>query len=213
MFKRLIVTLFLLTSAFTVCAEETAKQMPETPAKERLQANDNGHWLEAYQDDPELFSFDGYRIQRYRSPTPEQSRYALTLDTQGLQQQLTSQPETLLLDVQPLPWNGTFIHPKERRQHIPGSTWLPNVGLGELDESWAYYYQFHLQRITAGDKHHPIVLYCRADCWMSWNAIQRAAEWGYTQLFWYRDGTDAWLENELETVLAEPIPFPVTGNQ
>ena len=27
---------------------------------------------------------------------------------------------------------------------------------------------------------------------MSWNAAKRAAEWGWRQVLWYRDGTDGW---------------------
>ncbi len=160
----------------------------------------------------ELFSFEGYRIQRYRSPTPPHSEYSITLDTQDVIEILKEQPETVLLDVQPLPWSGTFIHKKERRKHIPGSTWLPNVGLGELESTWSEYYQYHLERLTNKNKQHPIILYCRADCWMSWNAIKRAAAWGYTGLYWYRNGTDAWLENENEVVIATPEPFPLVIN-
>ncbi len=38
----------------------------------------------------------------------------------------------------------------------------------------------------------PFVFYCLANCWMSWNAAKRAASWGYTRVYWYRDGTDGW---------------------
>lgn len=170
------------------------------------------HWLENFQEDPELFSFDGYRIQRYRSPTPEHSKFATTLSTEDVQTLLVEQPQAILLDVQPLPWNGLFIHKKVRRKHIPGSVWLPNVGLGELEDDWSDYFSHHLSKLTKGNKQTPIVLYCRADCWMSWNAIKRAAEWGYNNLYWFRDGTDAWRENELEMVIAEPEPFPIKTN-
>lgn len=29
---------------------------------------------------------------------------------------------------------------------------------------------------------------------MAWNAVQRAAKLGYTQLHWYPEGTDGWVE-------------------
>ncbi|WP_420598263.1 rhodanese-like domain-containing protein [Neptuniibacter sp.] len=183
--------------------------MLSLPSLGGAQESSSGHWLEGYQDDFELFSFDGYRIQRYRSPTPSHSEYAQTLNTEGVISLVDKVPEVVLLDVQPLPWSGEFIHKKnERRKNIKGSTWLPNVGLGELELSWSEYYQKHLERLTNKNKSHPIILYCRADCWMSWNAIKRAAEWGYTTLYWYRDGTDAWLEAEKEVIVATPEPFP-----
>ena len=50
----------------------------------------------------------------------------------------------------------------------------------------------------------PVVFYCLADCWMSWNATKRAARWGYTQLYWYRDGTDGWEAAALPTEEATP---------
>jgi rhodanese-related sulfurtransferase len=29
---------------------------------------------------------------------------------------------------------------------------------------------------------------------MSWNAAKRALEYGYTNVMWFRDGTDGWQE-------------------
>ena len=39
---------------------------------------------------------------------------------------------------------------------------------------------------------------------MSWNAVKRAASFGYTRLYWYRDGTDGWEAAQLP--LAEATP-------
>ena len=158
------------------------------------------------EDSFELFNIEGYRLLRYRSPTPQHSDYAKTLSTESLLALLDSKLPIALLDVQPLPWNRVFIQ-KEPRLHIPGSVWIPNVGRGELEQEWESYFRVHLQKVTKGDKHYPIVIYCRADCWMSWNALKRANAWGYSNLFWYRNGSDGWLENELETVVAKPEPF------
>lgn len=166
------------------------------------------HWLQQFQDDDELFSLDGYRLFRYRSPTPKKAEGGVTIDTDTLQEMLTSATPPALLDVQPLAWNNVFIQ-KEQRQHIPGSTWIPNVGLGEIDDDWAEYFRFHLHRQSQGNTSYPIVIYCRADCWMSWNAVKRAAEWGYSNLYWYRNGTDAWRDREKAMVPAVPQPFPV----
>jgi PQQ-dependent catabolism-associated CXXCW motif protein len=61
-----------------------------------------------------------------------------------------------------------------------------------------------LERVTGGDRDRAIVLYCIADCWMSWNATRRAHRYGYRNLFWYKHGTDGWAEHGLELVEAEP---------
>ncbi len=37
-----------------------------------------------------------------------------------------------------------------------------------------------------------VILYCLANCWMSWNAAKRALSLGYSNVAWYREGTDGW---------------------
>jgi len=53
-----------------------------------------------------------------------------------------------------------------------------------------------------------IVMYCQADCWMSWNAAKRALSFGYSNIAWYPDGTDGWERANLPTVEAQPKPRP-----
>ncbi|WP_415888274.1 rhodanese-like domain-containing protein [Neptuniibacter sp. SY11_33] len=156
--------------------------------------------------DFELFSAEGYRLFHYRSPTPLKSLHGKTLSTEDVIRLLETGNKPIFVDVQPIPWNRVFIQ-KEPRLHIPGSLWLPNVGFGELDDDWSEYFQSNLERLTNGDKSLPVIIYCTADCWMSWNALKRASEWGYTNLLWYRNGSDGWIEHDLETSIATPEPF------
>jgi PQQ-dependent catabolism-associated CXXCW motif protein len=100
--------------------------------------------------------------------------------------------------------------PSETRLHIPGSTWLPNVGKGKLTPRIDSYFRDNLRLLTGGDHDQPLVFYCVADCWMSWNAVQRAHSYGYRQLYWYRDGTDGWVAAGIEVVAAEPVPLQVS---
>ncbi|KAA0876399.1 rhodanese-like domain-containing protein [Nitrincola tapanii] len=153
------------------------------------------------------FSAEGYRIGFYRSPTPEQAEGGQRIELDALQALLLERPDTTLIDVQPTTWReGIFIYP-EGRQTLPGSTWLPNVGWGESEEHWQEYFAKHLYRLSQGQRDHPIVIYCTADCWMSWNAVKRAANWGYTQLFWYSEGSDGWYEAGLPWVKVDPEPW------
>ncbi|MES9970427.1 MAG: rhodanese-like domain-containing protein, partial [Candidatus Thiodiazotropha sp.] len=72
----------------------------------------------------------------------------------------------------------------------------------ELDN----YFKENLQRLTKGDKNRMIVIYCLADCWMSWNAAKRAAmEYGYMNTYWYPDGTTGWEAAELPLENSQPI--------
>ena len=163
---------------------------------------------ETMTDNSELFSIDGYRLFHYRSPTPEQHEQATTLSTAQLVSLLKTSPKPALLDVQPLLWRAGFFIQTSPRQHIPGSLWTPNVGQGELNDVWSNYFADGLQKITQGNKAYPLVIYCTADCWMSWNAVKRAGEWGYTQLYWYRDGSDGWQEADLPTTIGQPESLP-----
>jgi len=91
---------------------------------------------------------------------------------------------------------------------IPGSLWLPDVGRGALSLALEGFFQRALEAATDGDKDAEIVFYCLADCWMSWNATKRAASWGYTRLYWYREGTDGWEAAKLPIEDREPVRAP-----
>jgi len=155
-----------------------------------------------------LFSADGYRASLYRSPTPATADVARTVDTAQVQALLQQQPPALLIDVYKRPFlNGQFID-SEAHANLPGSHWLANTGDGALDDQWSGYFSRHLQRLSGGDRQHPIVFYCRSDCWLSWNAVKRATALGYSRLYWYRDGLDAWENAGLPVVAATPEAFP-----
>jgi rhodanese-related sulfurtransferase len=41
----------------------------------------------------------------------------------------------------------------------------------------------------------PIVFFCEGvGCWESYNAALRAEKMGFTRVYWYRGGLDAWKE-------------------
>jgi len=155
-----------------------------------------------------LFSADGYRTSLYRSPTPTHIEVAQIIDTQGLQALLQAPPKPLLIDVYRRQWlQGRFID-SEPHANLPGSHWLANTGDGELSPEWQRYFSRYLQQLSSGNLQQPLVFYCRADCWLSWNAVKRAAALGYTSLYWYRDGLDAWEGAGLPVVAAQPEAFP-----
>jgi PQQ-dependent catabolism-associated CXXCW motif protein len=86
--------------------------------------------------------------------------------------------------------------------------WLPDVGRGALTPQLEAYFRDHLDAATKGRRDVAVVFYCRADCWMSWNATKRAAGWGYSRLYWYRDGTDGWEAAKLPMEEREPVSQP-----
>lgn len=155
-----------------------------------------------------LFSAEGYRTSLYRSPTPNQLDGAQIIDTPTLQHLLEQTPRPVLVDVYRRQWlQGRFIE-DEPHANLPGSLWLANTGDGELSAPWQAYFARHLQQASAGRLEQPLVFYCRSDCWLSWNAVKRAAALGYKTLYWYRDGLDAWQAANLPVSPAQPEPFP-----
>ncbi len=161
-----------------------------------------------------LFNEQGYRIKSYRRATPEVAPAGQRLDTAGLQR-LISERSPILIDVQAItlrPETAEFGFtwlPSAPRYHIPGSTWLPNVGYGELKPLMFDYLVQNLERLSGGDKSRPMVFYCVLDCWMSWNVVRRAADLGYSNLYWYPEGSDGWRDAGLELVEATPYPLSV----
>ena len=93
-----------------------------------------------------------------------------------------------------------------RRENIPGSVWLANVGYGALSGEMESYFRHSLEELTGGDVGRVLVFYCDRDCWMSWNAAKRAIAFGYARVHWYPDGTQGWTEAGLPRAETTPRP-------
>jgi PQQ-dependent catabolism-associated CXXCW motif protein len=155
---------------------------------------------------------DGYRLEDYRAPTPATLRGARVIGTAEAETIWRSHTASFVdvLPRAPRPRDlpaGTVWHDKPRA-NIPGSVWLPDTGYGELAPSMAGYFAKGLEKATHGDHARILVLYCLADCWMSWNAARRAQSLGYSNVAWYREGTDGWLAAGLPLEDATPEPRP-----
>ena len=154
-----------------------------------------------------------FRLEMYRAPTPQCVPNGITINTQQLQQLIKQSPQPVLIDVLSIlsrpntDFGETKWLPNKPRQSLPNSVWLPNVGYGTLDQEMQRYFKSQLDQLTDGDKHKPLVFFCIADCWMSWNALQRAFDYGFTHLYWYKNGTDGWEENGLPIQIIEPVPL------
>jgi PQQ-dependent catabolism-associated CXXCW motif protein len=154
----------------------------------------------------------GYRMQDYRSPTPATLAGARVLSTQEAQA-LWEKHAAVFIDVLPAPPRprglpaGTLWRPKQRRD-IPGSIWLPDVGYGALAPPMADYLARNLARASGGRRDAPLVFYCLANCWHSWNAAKRAVALGYTHVAWYPGGTDAWAAAGLPLAPCTPAARP-----
>ena len=155
---------------------------------------------------------DSYRMDDYRAPVPATVAGSVVLDTAAAHE-LWESGDAVWIDVLPAPRRpenlpaSALWMPLPRRD-IPGSLWLPDIGRGALSPELEGYFREHLEAAIKGRRDAPVVFYCLADCWMSWNAAKRAAEWGYKRVYWYPDGTNGWEAAKLPTADAEPIAGP-----
>lgn len=160
--------------------------------------------------DSPLFDPEGYRIAELLAPVPETCPGTETVDTERVQA-LLANGDAVAVDVLPAPPRPADLDPgalwlPPPRHNIPGSVWLPNVGYGRLSSDLERYLAHSLQRISAGDKGRKLIVYCRADCWMSWNVAKRVAALGYTRVYWYPDGTTGWEAAGLPLAPSRPVP-------
>jgi PQQ-dependent catabolism-associated CXXCW motif protein len=154
----------------------------------------------------------GYRTEDYRAPVPDTLAGARVLSTKDAES-IWRDKSGVFIDVLPRPPKppnlprGTVWRDKPRF-NIPGSVWLPDTGYGALAAATEDYLRQGLARATGGNRASLIVVYCQADCWMSWNAARRALSFGYSNVAWYPDGTDGWQQANLPTSEAQPEPRP-----
>ena len=92
------------------------------------------------------------------------------------------------------------------RLNIPGSIWLPDTGYGALAAPTETYLRQGLAHATGGNRQAQLVIYCQADCWMSWNAAKRALSFGYANVAWYPEGTDGLERADLPLDQSQPEP-------
>jgi PQQ-dependent catabolism-associated CXXCW motif protein len=138
----------------------------------------------------------GYRMDDYRTPTPETVAGGVVLDTDAAYE-LWKSGSAVWIDVLPAPRRPANLPISALWMPVPhrdiaDSLWLPDIGRGALSPELETYFRDHLEAATRGHRDTAIVFYCLVDCWMSWNAAKRAASWGYTRVYWYPDGTDGW---------------------
>jgi PQQ-dependent catabolism-associated CXXCW motif protein len=160
----------------------------------------------------EPFEPEGYRTDNYRAPVPVTLAWARVLTTAEAEAiwRATSGAFIDVLPRAPKPKNlpaGTVWRDAPRKD-IPGSIWLPDTGYGALPPSMDDYFQRGLAGASRGDKAALLVIYCLADCWMSWNAAKRALAYGYSNVAWYPEGTDGWEHAKRPTEEVQPEPRP-----
>lgn len=120
----------------------------------------------------------------YHAPTPREIPGGKVIRTVELKQLLDSRSDVVVVDVLDL---------KESRATISGAAWMSGAGNAPLYAAEKARFAAAMARLTGADKGRTVVFLClNPECWLSYNAALHAIEAGYTNVHWFRGGTDAW---------------------
>ena len=155
---------------------------------------------------------EGFRLDNYNAPVPATLQGARTIDAPALAAAMAE--GAIAIDVMPAPRRPPSM-PQDRpwlpvqRMHVPESLWWPDVGRGVISPALDRWFRARLAAVTGEDKGKAIAFYCKADCWMSWNAAKRAISYGYRNVLWFPGGAEAWADAgyQLQPATAEDVPL------
>jgi PQQ-dependent catabolism-associated CXXCW motif protein len=133
---------------------------------------------------------------QYEGATPTRVQGATTITTRALHDMIGEIPPPVLIDV----LDG------QQTQSLPGAIWLPRAGRGiDLADDTHARLKSSLDVLAGGEKGCKLVFFCLSrTCWLSHNATVRAVALGYSSVFWYRGGRQAWLTAGLPLAPAHP---------
>ena len=123
--------------------------------------------------------------------------------------QLLEQTKPVVIDVSNEPKRPPDMAPDAvwlplPQQVIPGSAWLPGVGMADIAPETDALFRKYLSQSTGNDLDHAVVIYCHERCWLSWNAAKRAISYGYRRVYWFPEGIEGWRASGKSTVVAKP---------
>lgn len=149
----------------------------------------------------------GYRLVHYRGVIHTPPEGVVRIDA-GAARALWRK-RALFLDVNPAPGavrdarSGRWLL-AEPHDSIPGAYWFAESGRGDMAEAMTATFLRGVRRLAKVKSHRPIVVFCQADCWMSWNAALRLHRAGLRDVRWFADGLDGWKEAGFPTARAMP---------
>lgn len=117
---------------------------------------------------------------RAEKPTaPESIDGAANLSAEEVVELILSEPRLVVID--------SRKEEEYAKGHIEGAISLPDTGMDR--KALAKH---------AGNRDTPLLFYCNGmRCLRSSNAVQKALEWGYNRLYWFRGGWVEWQEKRL----------------
>ena len=164
--------------------------------------------LSLAQDPTPLFDpIQGYRLTHYRGVVPAPPDGVTWVDGAAVRTLwrthraifIDASPAAGLRDAATGRWSLYDAH-----RTVPGAHWFPDSGRGVIADEVDRWLTRGARRLQAGHRGMPVVVFCYADCWMSWNAALRLRRAGVRDVRWYAEGLDGWRDMDLPTVTAKP---------
>lgn len=135
----------------------------------------------------------GLRTQKWNDITPQSLEGITTLGTHAMVELMRGSQAPLLLDVA-----------GSTGETLPSALILANGGFAyeDIQRDAPYQQRFtKLLDVLAPRRDAPIVFFCHGrESWLSVNASLRAKALGFTQVYWYRGGMEAWEKAALPLV-------------
>lgn len=157
---------------------------------------------------PDLFDAEGYRTGGYRGVVPSAPEGVARIDAAGVAR-LIARGNAVLIDVTPA--EGGSYDPKTGewrlatpRASLAGAHWFPEAGRGRPDPRIGRWFMTEVAALARARPCATLVLFCLADCWMSWNAALRLRRAGFSRILWFPEGSDGWREAGRPLVQVRP---------
>ncbi|WDF70973.1 rhodanese [Novosphingobium sp. KACC 22771] len=154
---------------------------------------------------PGLFDADGYRAASYRAPVDRDPWPAAHIALAAARD-LRPGRDALFIDALPLGRNAGQWVQTETHETIAGAIWRPEVGRPGVDPALWAGLRGTIAAWRRGHPGGPVVLFCRTDCWMGWNAARRLAREGVGDVYWLAEGVEGWRDTGGELRPATPQP-------
>ena len=155
------------------------------------------------------FDAAGFRNGAYRAPVPAPPSGVPRIDAAATAR-LVDRGGAILIDVMPAEGGRRMPDGSWRlaRPHdsLPGAHWFPEAGRAPIDPAIERWFLAGVDRLARAHPRRPLIVYCLADCWMSWNAARRLARAGRRNLYWFAEGGDGWRDLGRPLVPARPEP-------
>ncbi len=123
--------------------------------------------------------------QQLHGPTPTSIPGGKVIATRQLSEMLQRREGNVLL-----------LHAYGAPERLPGAQAAgPASQGGSFDDQVQREFGQYLRQASGGDTSRTLVVYCAGpQCWGSYNAALRAIHMGFSNVYWYRGGIEAWAQ-------------------